>query len=61
MALKREKDAIEFQKDDAINRNRIYFDFMLRIFNHLTELYVNEKNLLVDTILIYQSRGDSAK
>ena len=25
MALKRDKDAIEFQKDDAINRKQIFF------------------------------------
>ena len=61
MALKREKDAIEIQKDDAIKRNQICFDFMLRIFNHLTQLYVNEISLLIDTILKYQSRDDSAK
>ena len=27
MALKRDKDAIEFQKDDAINRNQFFFKF----------------------------------
>ena len=43
MALKRDKYAIEIQKDDAIKRNQISFDFMLRIFNHLNELYVKEK------------------
>ena len=36
MALKRDKDAIEIQRDDAIKRNRIFFDFMLRMFNHQT-------------------------
>ena len=35
MALKRDKDAIEIQKDDAINCNRLFFDFILRMFNHL--------------------------
>ena len=34
---------------------------MLRMFNHITQLYVNEKILLIDTILKYQSRNDSAK
>ena len=43
MDLKRDKDAIEIQKDDAIKRNRIFFDFMPRMFNHLNELYVREK------------------
>ena len=43
MTLKRDKDAIEIQKDDAIKRNRIFFDFMLRMFNHLNQLYDKEK------------------
>ena len=43
MALKRDKDANEIQKDDAIKRNRIFFDFMLRMFNHLDQLYFKEK------------------
>ena len=43
MALKRDKDAIEIQKDDAIKRNQLFFDFMLRIFNHLNQLYEQEK------------------
>ena len=51
MALKRDKDAIKIQKDDAIKRNQIFFDFMLRMFNHLNELYVKERSLLIDTIL----------
>ena len=42
MAIKRDKDAIEFQKDDAINRDQIFFDFTLRIFNHLNQLYGKE-------------------
>ena len=61
MALQRDKDASEIQKDDAIKRNRIFFDFMLRMFNHLNQLYVEEKCLLIDTILKYQSRNESAK
>ena len=61
MAIKRYKDVIEIQKDDAIKRKRIFFDFMLRMFNHLNELYVKEKFLLIDTILKYQSRNESAK
>ena len=40
MALKRDKDAIEIQKYDTIMRNPIFFDFMLRIFNHLNQFYV---------------------
>ena len=61
MDLKRDKDAIEFQKNGTINRNRIFFDFVLRMFNHLTQLYVNEKMILIDTILKYQSKDKSAK
>ena len=34
---------------------------MLRMFNHLNQLYVKEKNPLIDTILKYQSRNESAK
>ena len=53
MALKRDKDAIEIQGDDAIKRNRLFFDFMLRMFNHLNKLYKKEKGLLINTILKY--------
>ena len=34
---------------------------MLRMFNHLNEFYVKEKRLLIDTIIKYQSRNESAK
>ena len=61
MAPKREKDAIEIQKDDTIKRNQIFFDFMLRMFNHLNQLYDKERSLLIDVILKYQSRNESAK
>ena len=43
MALKRDRYAIEIQKDDAIKRNQIFFDFMLRMFNHLNELCAKEE------------------
>ena len=39
MALKREKDAIEIQGDNEIKRNQLFFDFMLRMFYHLNQLY----------------------
>ena len=61
MALKRDKDAIEIQGDDAIKRNRLFFDFILRMFNLLNQLYEKEKGLLIDKILKYQSRKTSAK
>ena len=35
MALKQDKYAIDIQGDDAIKRNRLFFDFMLIMFNHL--------------------------
>ena len=55
------KMPLRIQKDDAIKRNRIFFDFMLRMFNHLNQFYEKEKSLLVDTILKYQLRNESAK
>ena len=61
MSLKRDKDAIEIQGDDAIKRNQLFFDFILRMFNHVNQLYEKEKILLIDTILKYQSRKESAK
>ena len=60
MALKGDKDSIKIPKDDAIKSNRIFFDFMLRMFNHLNQLYEKEKSLLIDTILKYQPSNDSA-
>ena len=61
MDLKRNKDAIEIQTDDAIKRNQIFFDFILRNFNHLNQLYEREKSLLTYTILTYQLSKGSAK
>ena len=46
MALKRDKYSIEIQKDDAIQRNQLFFDFMLRMFNRLNQLYEKEKVFL---------------
>ena len=54
MALKRDKDVIEIQGDDAIKRKRLFFDFMLRMFNHLNQLYEEGGSLLIDTIFKYQ-------
>ena len=61
MAIKRDKDTIEIQGDDAIKRNRLFFDFMLRMFDHLNQLYEMEKSLLIDAILTYHLRKKSAK
>ena len=46
MALKRDKDAIEIQRDDAIKCNRIFLDFMLIMSNHLNQLYEKEQVFL---------------
>ena len=61
IALKRDKDATDIEGEEKIKRNRLFFDFMLRMLNHLNQLYENEKSLLIDTILKYQSRKESAK
>ena len=61
IALKRDKDEIDIDGKDAINRNRLFFDFMLRMFDNLNQLYVMEKSLLIDTILTYHLRKEIAK
>ena len=61
IALKCDKDAIDIEGEDAINRNRLFFDFMLRMFNNLNQLYDMEKSLLIDTILKYHLRKESSK
>ena len=61
IAIKRNKDAIDMEGEDEIKRNRLFFDFMLRMFNHLNQLYGKERSLLIDTILKYHLRKESAK
>ena len=39
ISLKREKDAIDIDGEDAINSNRLFFEFMLRMFDHINQLY----------------------
>ena len=51
---------IEVQNYDAIKRNQILFDFMQRTFNSMDGLYIHERFLLIDTIIKYQSRKQSA-
>ena len=46
IALKRDKDAIDIEGEDEIKRNRLFFDFVLRMFNHLNQLYEKEKVFL---------------
>ena len=59
IALKRNKDAIDIDGNDAIDSHRLVFDFMLRMFDHLNQLYEMEKSLLIDAILKYHSRNES--
>ena len=61
IVLNPEKDAIDIEGEDEIKRNRLFFDFMLRMFYHLNQLYEKEKNLLIDTIIKYHLRKESAK
>ena len=51
ITIKRDKDAIDIDGDDAIDSHRLFFDFMLIIFDHLNRLYEMEKSLLIDAIL----------
>ena len=55
-----EKYDIEVRNDDAIKRNRIFFDFIQQTFNHLDESHLCEKCLLIDTIIKYQLKNQSA-
>ena len=58
--INRDKYDVYVQNDDTIKHNQIFFDFMLQMFNHLDELYLHEKCPLIDTIIKYQSRKQSA-
>ena len=44
IALKQYKDTIDIEGEDAINRNRLFFDFMPRMFDHLNQLYEIKKS-----------------
>ena len=59
ISLKWKKNAIDIEEEDAINRNQLFFDFMLRMFDHLNKLYEMEKSLLIDAILKYHLRNES--
>ena len=59
IALKRDEDAIDIDGNDAIDSHRLVFDFMLRMFDHLNQLYKMEKSLLIDAILKYHLRNES--
>ena len=47
ITLNQEKDEIDIEGEDAINRNRLFFYFMLRMFDHLNQLYEMEKVFLL--------------
>ena len=47
VALKRDKDAIDIDGNDAIYSHQLIFDFMLRMFDHLNQLYEMEKVFLL--------------
>ena len=47
IALKRDKYAIDFDEDDAIDSHRLVFDFMPRMCDHLNQLYEMEKVFLL--------------
>ena len=59
ISLKWDKDAIDIDGDDAIYSHRLVFDSMLRMFDHLNQLYEMEKIPLIDAILKYHLRKDS--
>ena len=61
IALKRDKDAIDIDGNDAFVSYRLFFDFMLRMFGRINQLYEMEKSLLIDAILKYHLRKQSAK
>ena len=47
ISLKRDKDAIDIDGNDAIDSYRLFFDFMLRMFDNLNQLYEMEKVFLL--------------
>ena len=57
--LKRDKYAIDIDGDDAIDSHQLVFDFMLRMFDHINQLYEMEKSLLIDAILKYHLSNES--
>ena len=60
LAINEGKYDIEVQNDDAIKRNRIFYHFMKKTFNRMDELYLRERCLLIDAIMKYQTRKQSA-
>ena len=60
MALNWDKYDIEIRNDDAIQRNRIFFDFIKQMLNRLDGFYLREGCLLIYEIMEYQMRKRSA-
>ena len=59
ISLKQDKDAIDIDGDDAMNSHRLVFDFMLRMIDHINQIYEMEKSLLIDAILKYHLSKES--
>ena len=51
MDLNQDKYYTVVRNDDAINHNRIFFDFMQQTFNSPNGLYLHKEFLLVYTII----------
>ena len=47
IALKRDKDAIDIDGNDAFDSYQLFFHFMLRIFGNLNQLYEMKKFFLL--------------
>ena len=60
MSLNRDKYDIEVQNDDALKRKLMFFDFRQRMLNIMDGLYINEMFHLIDTIIKYQPKKESA-
>ena len=58
-SLKQDKDTIDIDGNDAFDSYRLFFDFMLRMFDHLNQLYEMEKSILIDAILKYHLSKES--
>ena len=61
MAINWDKYDIDILDDDAIKRNRIFFDFMQRTFSFMDGLYMDGNFLLIGTIKKYQLKKQSGE
>ena len=60
MVLNRGKYYIEVKIDDTIKHNQLHFDFMQQMSNLLDGFYLRERCLLIEAIMEYQMRNQSA-